>query len=134
MRYMLDTNTCIYVIKHRPPEVKKKLSSIPIDEVAVSGIVVGELWYGVLESAKPKHNEKALTDFLQFISVLDWPAEAAQAYGKIRSHLKAKATPIGAMDLLIAAHALTLGLVLVTDNLKEFNRVPGLHVENWVVR
>lgn len=134
MPYMLDTNTCIYVIKHRPAEVKKKLSVIPLDNVAVSSVVIGELWYGIFESTKQKNNEKALNDFLQFVTVREWPAEAAQAYGRIRSFLKKKGTPIGAMDLLIAAHALTVGSILVTDNVTEFKRVPGLHVENWVMR
>lgn len=134
MRYMLDTNTCIYVIKHRPPEVRTKLSTISIDQVAVSSVVVGELWYGICESVLAKHNEKALSDFLQFITVLDWPAEAAPAYGKIRSHLKKRGTPIGAMDLLVAAHALTAQAILVTDNIKEYKRVSGLPLENWVVR
>jgi tRNA(fMet)-specific endonuclease VapC len=83
---------------------------------------------------KPKNNERALNDFLQFITVRNWPAEAAQAYGSIRSHLKKKGTPIGAMDLLTAAHALTVGSILVTDNVAEFKRVPGLKIENWVKR
>lgn len=134
MRYMLDTNTCIYVIKHRPAEVKKKLSAVPLDKVAVSSVVIGELWYGIFESTKQKNNEKALNDFLQFVTVRDWPAEAAQTYGSIRSYLKTKGTPFGAMDLLFAVHALTAGSILVTDNVKEFKRVPGLHVENWVMR
>ncbi|MGH8579850.1 MAG: type II toxin-antitoxin system tRNA(fMet)-specific endonuclease VapC [Gammaproteobacteria bacterium] len=134
MHYMLDTNTCIYVIKHRPAEVKKKLSAIPLDKMALSSVVIGELWYGVFESTKQKNNEKALNDFLQFVTVRDWPVEAAQTYGSIRSYLKKKGTPIGAMDLLIAAHALTVGSILVTDNVTEFKRVPGLRVENWVMR
>lgn len=134
MKYMLDTNTCIYIIKHRTPEVRKKLERVPVGDVSVSGIVLAELWYGIEESAQRKRNEEALENFLQYVTALDWPTQATPVYGKIRSHLRRKGTPIGANDLLIAAHALTLGSVLVTDNTAEFRRVPRLKVENWVVR
>lgn len=132
MRYMLDTNTCIYLIKHHPPEVKENLAAVPIGEVGVSTIVVAELRYGITQSTKRKHNEGALNDFLDYVTVLDWPMKAAPEYGRIRSHLKKRGTPIGAMDLLIAAHAITLNTVLVTNNTREFCRVPKLKLENWV--
>jgi predicted nucleic acid-binding protein len=86
------------------------------------------------QSTKKKHNEAALEDFLKYVIVLDWPLKAAPEYGRIRAHLKKKGTPIGAMDLLIAAHAMVLDAVLVTDNISEFGRVPRLKVENWVNR
>jgi len=134
MKYMLDTNTCIAIMKKRPSELKTKLKRIPIGEIGVSSIVVAELWYGICQSQKPKDNEEALNDFLSYVTVLDWPLHAAPVYGKIRTELKKKRTPIGAMDLLIAAHALALNMVVVTDNVKEFRRVAKLKVENWIVR
>lgn len=132
MRYLLDTNTCIYIIKHHPPEVRKRLQKIPVGNVAVSSIVVAELCYGVAQSQKRKHNQAALDDFLEYLLVLDWPAEAALPYSEVRAHLKRKGTPIGAMDLLIAVHAIAENAVLVTDNVSEFRRVPRLKVENWL--
>ena len=133
-RYMLDTNTCINLIKHRPSTIKRKLSSIPIGQVAISNIVAAELWYGVENSQKKKENEAALNDFLKYIDVLDWPKKAAKLYGKIRSGLKKRGTPIGAMDLLIAVHGLFLDTTLVADNTREFGHVPGLRIENWIKR
>jgi tRNA(fMet)-specific endonuclease VapC len=133
MRYMLDTNTCIAVIKKRPPELQKKLERLSIGEVGVSSIVIAELWYGIIQSHKWKHNQEALSDFLQYVTVSDWPAHAAPEYGRIRADLRKKGTPIGAMDLLIAAHALAMNTVVVTANVKEFRRVARLRVENWLV-
>ncbi len=134
IRYLLDTNTCIHLIKHRPEPLRLRLSSVSVGEIAISSIVSAELWYGVAFSLKRKQNEAALQDFLQYVDVLDWPKEAALVYGKIRAELRRKGTPIGAMDLLIAAHAKYLETVLVTDNHNEFARVPGLKIENWVSR
>ena len=134
MRYMLDTNTCINVIKYHPSSAEKKLARVAVGEVGISSIVLAELWYGVAQSAKAKHNEEALSEFLYYVSVSDWPQEAAPEYGRMRSQLRKKGTPIGAMDLLIAAHAVTLGATLITDNVTEFRRVAKLKVENWVQR
>jgi len=134
MRYMLDTNICISIIKDRPPEVMKSLRRVPVGEIGVSGIVVAELWYGVFKSTKKKENSAAIEDFLRYVAVMDWPSSAAVEYGKIRFHLQKKGLMIGAMDLLIAAHAVTLDSVLVTDNVSEFKRVPRLKVENWIKR
>lgn len=132
IHYMLDTNTCIYLIKHRPESLTLKMSSLRVGEVAISSIVSAELWYGVALSQKRKENQEALHDFLRYAEVLAWPKEAAPIYGEIRAELRARGTPIGAMDLLIAAHAVFLGTTLVTDNQREFVRVPGLKIENWV--
>jgi tRNA(fMet)-specific endonuclease VapC len=141
MRYMLDTNTCTYLIKHHPPGVKQRVGTLSVGEVAVSSVVIAEFWYGIVQSTKKKHNEAALEDFLKYVTILDWPMQAAPEYGRIWAHLKKKGTrgaardgrifeergtPIGAMDLLIAAHAVTLDVVLVTDNVREFGRVPRL--------
>ena len=130
--YMLDTNTCIHLIKYRPEALSARMSGLSLDDVAVSAIVLAELWYGVALSRKKRHNEAALKDFLEYVRVLEWPNDAAPVYGRIRAHLKEKGTPIGAMDLLIAAHALFLGATLVTDNTSEFKRVPDLKIENWL--
>lgn len=134
MQYLLDTNTCIQLIKHHPPEFWRKLSAIPIGQIGLSSCVLAELWYGIEQSARPTENKAALDDFLDYVEVLDWPAEAAPVYGQLRAALKRQGTPIGAMDLMIAAHALALDAMLVTDNLREFQRVPELRVENWRVR
>mgnify|MGYP001390827740 CR=1 FL=1 len=132
IHYMLDTNTCIHLIKHHPVSLQEKLSVVQVGEVAISSIVSAELWYGVAFSQKKKENEAALKDFLQYVEVVDWPQEAAPLYGQIHAELRKKGRQIGAMDLLIATHALFLEKILVTDNQKEFERVRGLKVENWI--
>lgn len=132
IRYMLDTNTCISLIKQRPEAICVRLSGLDVASVAISSIVAAELWYGVALFQKKKQNEAALKDFLNFVTVLDWPAGACPVYAQIRAHLKKKGTPIGAMDLLIASHAAFQKSVLVTENTREFDRVPDLSVENWL--
>jgi tRNA(fMet)-specific endonuclease VapC len=132
MKYMLDTNTCIAIIKKAPRQLRERLKKISIDDVWVSSIVIAELWFGIEQSQKRKDNETALRDFLKYVTVVDWPDQAAPHYGKIRTYLKRKGTPIGAMELLIAAHALSMKAVLVTHNVREFERVPQLKVEDWV--
>lgn len=132
IHYMLDTNICIGLIKQRPEKISARLSDLDVDDVAISSIVAAELWYGVALSQKKKQNEAALGDFLDLVKILDWPSGACPVYGRIRAHLKKKGSPIGAMDLLIASHAAFLKAVLVTENTREFDRVPGLKVENWL--
>ncbi len=132
IRYMLDTSTCIAIIKRRPDTIQARLTALSVEEVGISGIVAAELWYGVAFSQKKKQNETALNDFLDYVTALDWPFEAGEIYGRIRADLKGKGAPIGAMDLLIAAHALFLDAVLVTGNEREFQRVSDLKIENWV--
>ena len=96
MRYMLDTNTCIHIIKYRPDTLCDRLSSLSIDDVGVSSVVAAELWYGVALSQKKKQNEAALRDFFDYVEVLDWPSVAGPIYGQIRAHLKKTGMPIGA--------------------------------------
>jgi tRNA(fMet)-specific endonuclease VapC len=132
IKYILDTNSCIAIMKRRSVAIQDRLVDLSTDEVAVSSMVTAELWYGVALSQKKKQNEAALRDFLDFVTILDWPGEASAIYGQIRAGLKEKGTPIGAMDLLIASHALFLDAILVTDNTRELRRVPGLKVENWL--
>jgi len=128
---MLDTNICIRIIKDRPEPVCRKISHVAVGEVAISSIVSAELWYGVSYSEKKRQNEAALKDFLEYVEVMPWPIEAGPVYGRIRAELKKRGSLIGAMDLLIAAHAMHLGAVLITENTKDFQRVPDLKTENW---
>ena len=132
IRFMLDTDVCIALIKNRPVSMQNRLSLLIPEEVGISSMVAAELWFGVANSQKKKKNEAALKDFLEFVTLLDWPCEASPFYGHIRSQLQKLGTPIGAMDLLIASHALFLDTVLVTNNTREFERVPDLKVENWL--
>ncbi len=132
MKYMLDTNACIAIIKQRPEGITQKLIEVPIGELGISSIVLAELYYGIQLSQKREHNEAALGSFLKYVVVLAWPQQAAREYGVIRAHLERKGTPIGANDLLIAAHALAQKAVLITDNVREFQRVPDLRIENWI--
>ena len=129
-RLMLDTNICIHAIKRNEPEIVRRLERTRPRDVAISG-VVAELWTGVIKSRQRQRNELALNDFLAFVEVLDWPSEAAQLYGEIRATLEAKGRPIGAMDLLIAAHTIHARAVLATWNRDEFARVEGLRIESW---
>lgn len=131
MNYMLDTNTCIYIIKKKPPDVLKRFQKARISSIGISSITLSELFYGVVKSSKPVQNHLALAQFAAPLEILSYDHEASQHYGDIRYHLEKKGTPIGAMDMLIAAHARSVGCVLVTNNEKEFKRVPHLKIENW---
>lgn len=132
MRYLLDTNICIYIIKRSPPELYARFQKLKVGDVGVSAITYCELQFGVARSSRPEENQLALTEFLSPLEVLDFPSAAAVQFGKIRARLQNAGTPIGGYDLLIAAHALHEGLILVTNNTREFRRVPDLKVENWL--
>lgn len=132
MKYMIDTNICIYIIKKKPPQVLKKLRRMHVDTIGISAVTVSELEYGVEKSEYPKKNRIALLEFLVPFEILDYDQAASREYGRIRAALERKGRPVGAMDLLIAAHARSQGLILVTNNEKEFKHVEGLKVENWV--
>lgn len=132
MKYLLDTNICIYIIKKKPPVVLQKFNSYPVGEIGLSSITVAELKYGVQKSQQPDRNEKALEKFLIPLEIVDFDYKASIAYGKIRAELESKGTPIGPLDNLIAAHALSLNVTLVTNNTREFLRIPDLKVINWV--
>lgn len=130
-RLMLDTNICIHAIKRNEPEIVRRLERIRPQDVAISCVVAAELWTGVMKSRERQRNEQALDEFLAFVEVVDWPGEAARVYGEIRAALEAKGRPIGAMDLLIAVHAIHARAVLATRNRDEFARVEGLRIESW---
>ena len=128
---MLDSDVCIDVMRGRSPSIRARLERMSPEEVAVSSIVAGELWTGVSKSTQPERSRTAINAFLAYVSVLDWPAEAAPTYGDLRAQLESSGRSIGAMDLLIAAHALHERAILVTRNLSEFRRVSGLKIESW---
>ena len=129
--WLLDTNICIYLIKKQPERVVQRLRSLDISTVGVSSITVAELQYGVAKSNRPEQNALALAALLAPLDVLAFDDAAAAVYGTVRAGLERAGTPIGSMDLLIAAHALALGRTIVTNNTREFSRVAGLKVENW---
>lgn len=132
MRYMLDTDICIYLVKRKPPDVLERFKQAEISEISISSITLSELFYGVSKSSKPEQNFMALTQFVAPLELLPFGSEAAQYYGTLRAHLEKKVMPIGSLDMLIAAHALSIDSTLVTNYEKELNRVPKLKVENWV--
>jgi len=132
MRCMLDTNTCIYLIKRRPPAVLTRLRTATESGVCLSSITVAELEYGVKKSSQVEQNAVSLVRFLVGFEIAPFDEAAARHYGEIRAALEVRGQPIGNMDLLIAAHARALDLVLVTNNEREFRRIDGLSIENWV--
>lgn len=132
MTYMLDTNICIYAMKNKPEHVLQRLKKEINSGVCISSITLAELEYGMKHSSNPAKNEQALLCFLIPLTVLPFGATAASEYGTIRTYLQNNGTPIGPLDTLIAAHARAENMILVTNNVREFERVPGLEVENWV--
>ena len=132
MKYMLDTNICVYLIKKKPVNVLMNLYSHIGDGLAISAMTLAELIHGVEASAYPEKNTIALNQFLSIVDILAFDSEAAVAYGKICSSLRRQGTPIGIMDMLIAAHAKSRDLIIVTNNAREFELVEGLELENWV--
>ena len=132
MTYMLDTNICIYAIKNKPEQVLKLLHTHLDDGICISSITLAELAHGVRKSLYPEKNEEALLQFLSILDILEFNDLAAMEYGRICAYLQRQGTPIGTMDMLIAAHAKSEDLVLVTNNLREFERVPQIKLENWV--
>jgi tRNA(fMet)-specific endonuclease VapC len=131
MKVLLDTNACIYVIRQKPAAVLARVTAMDVGDIGVSSITVAELHFGVAKSRHVAQNQAALEQFLAPLEILDFDAAAAAAYGRIRATLEAAGTPIGALDTLIAAHAVSLGVTLVTNNVREFVRVPDLKVEDW---
>ncbi|MEK7271192.1 MAG: type II toxin-antitoxin system VapC family toxin [Planctomycetota bacterium] len=132
MRYLLDTNICIYLINRRPASIRERFERVAVGDIAISAVTASELRYGAEKSARREQNLQALGKFLLPLPVLPYDAAAVEHYGRIRARLERAGTPIGGMDLMIAAHALALGAVLVTHNVSEFRRVPDLSVEDWI--
>lgn len=132
MRYMLDTNICISVIRQKPESVLRKIQTVNPEDVCISSVTYAELVHGVEKSKSVDRNRLALSMLLSKIEILDFNTRAAEEYGKIRADLEKKGTVIGPLDIMIAAHAKSKNCIIVTNNTREFNRVVGLKVENWV--
>lgn len=133
MKYLLDTTICIYIIKKNPQKVFAKFRQLSVGEVGLSAITYAELEYGVSHSHDPARNRIALSEFLAPLEILDFPVQVAPLYGTLRASLaRSRRRMIGPLDLLIAAHALHLGATLITNNLKEFSRIPDLKIADWV--
>jgi tRNA(fMet)-specific endonuclease VapC len=132
MRFLLDTNICIYVIKQKPSSVKQRLQAIDPSDVGISIVTLAELEYGAAKSQNPERNQQILTTFCAPFEIVGLSEEDARILGNIRADLERRGQPIGSYDLLIAAQALSRSLTLVTNNVREFQRIEGLIIENWV--
>ena len=131
MKFLLDTNTCIFVIRSKPAHVLARFQQSLQDDIGISSITLAELRYGADKSARPAQNHAALDAFLVPLSILDFDSRAAEHYGIVRVDLERRGTPIGPLDTMSGAHALSLRLTLVTNNVAEFSRVTGLKVADW---
>jgi tRNA(fMet)-specific endonuclease VapC len=132
LRYMLDTNICIYVIRNRPAGLRQRFDELD-EELSISVITLGELLYGAENSQQRVQNLQRIEEFAARLEVLPFTANAAAHYGRVRATLRRAVRPSGVHDMLIGAHARSEGLILVTNNMRELARMPGLQVENWVV-
>lgn len=131
-KVMLDTNICIYIIKNKPEKIREKLKEYELGDICLSSVVVSELYFGAYKSQNVEKNLLALESFLRPFDILEYDLKASIEYGKIRAKLEISGKIIGGLDMLIAAHALSNNMLLVTNNTKEFQRVENLVLENWV--
>ena len=131
MEYLLDTNICIYIIKKKPVLVLERFKKFPLGQIGISTITLAELQSGVRKSSNAEKNLKALNQFIIPLEIIDFDYNATIEYGFIRAELEKNGTPIGPLDTLIGAHAKSAGLTLVTNNEKEFSRIPNLNIVNW---
>lgn len=131
MKYLLDTNICIYIINKKPSKVVEKFKKFKLEDIGISSVSVAELTYGIYKSKYYEDNKKALAHFLSPFEVVSFDLEAANVFGKIRTIMEKKGNPIGPMDFLIASIALNRQLTLITNNVREFSKVPGLKTINW---
>ena len=131
MKYLLDTNICVFLFRRKFPSVLQRLHQTQAGEVGISAVTLAELRYGADRSSDPPKNHAVIDAFLTAVSVLEFHEDAARLYGLVRSELESLGTPIGPLDNMIAAHTLSLGVTLVTNNVREFSRVTGLAVEDW---
>jgi len=130
-RYMLDTDMCSHIIKEHPESVRQRFQTLAMEQLCVSVVTYAELIYGVERSSSKRINRPIIEDFVLHLDVMNWDTEAADQYGVIRAELEAAGTPIGAMDMMIAAHAKSIKAVLVTNNQKHFTKVKRLKIDNW---
>jgi tRNA(fMet)-specific endonuclease VapC len=131
LKYMLDTNIVIYVIKRKPIQVLE-IFNLHASQMSISSITLAELFHGVEKSAKPEHNLRQVEDFVSRLEVLEYGSKAAAHYGEIRANLEKRGITIGVKDLHIAGHARSDGFILVTNNVREFERIEALRLENWL--
>jgi len=131
MRYMLDTNICIYLIKQKPEKVLRHFKAHSVGEIGISSITLAELRYGVERSQQVQKNRQALEEFTLPLEIAAFDEAAAEVYGSVRAGLEQAGTPVGSMDMLIGAHGLSLGVTLVTNNLREFEKIKNLKVVDW---
>lgn len=131
MRYLLDTHICIFIIRNRPPVVRARFKTLRPGEVGISAVTEAELLYGAHQSGQVEHNLAAVLDFSAQMEVVAFDSQVTDVYGRLRTHLERRGTPIGPLDLQIAATALAHDLPLVTNNTREFQRVPDLRLEDW---
>ncbi len=130
--YMLDTDICSYIIRMRPISVLERFKSLKTSDICISVITQAELFYGVERSSSKKINHSIIESFTSRLIILDWDVSAARSYGHLRASMEEKGKNIGNVDLMIAAHALSIGATIVTNNILHFNMVKGLKIENWV--
>ena len=131
LQYMLDTNICIYVIKNYPPKLRERFNRLA-EQLCMSSITLAELVYGAEKSARRLENLQAVEQFSARLEVLPFPPKAAIHFGQIRADVERVGKPVGPLDMLVGAHARAEGLTVVTNNVREFRRLPGVRVENWV--
>jgi len=131
---MLDTDICSYVIRERPLEVFEKFKKVEVNQLCISVVTYAELIYGVEHSSSRKINRPIIDDFVRHLDIITWDEDAAEHYGKMRAFLRAEGNIIGSMDMMIAAHARSQNMILITNNDKHFKRVPKLRLENWVAK
>jgi len=131
VKYLLDTNICVFIFRRKFPSVLQRLHQTQAGEVGISAVTLAELRYGADRSSDPPKNHAVIDAFLTTVAVFEFHEDAARFYGIVRSELESRGTPIGPLDNMIAAHSLSLGVTLVTNNVREFSRVTGLAVEDW---
>ena len=132
MKVMLDTNTCIAVIKRKPLQVLRRLSAYKVGEIGISWVTLAELEFGVAKSPHVEKNQAALDEFVLPLEIANFDRETARVYGRVRATLEKKGAPIGSLDMMIGAHALSLGATLATNNTREFSRIKGLTIVDWL--
>ena len=133
MKLMLDTDTCIFIIRRNPPEIVERFKQYVVGDIGISSITAAELYLGAAKSRHPDKNLNALEEFFLPLEIAPFDQRAAFVYGPLRAHLEKAGTPAGSLDTLIGAHALSLGTTLVTGNVREFSRIPDLSLTNWLV-
>jgi tRNA(fMet)-specific endonuclease VapC len=132
MKLMLDTDTCIALIKRKPPQVIKRFQQYTVGDICISWVTLAELEFGVAKSRQQERNQAALDEFVLPLEIANFDPAVARVYGRVRAALEKKGTPIGALDTIIGAHAMRLGVTLVTNNKREFSRIKGLKVVDWL--